>query len=156
MGTNANGTIMFYKGTNNICALGTNDGDLILKPPSNTSFNLIITPPTGTSPAIIQTIQQGVTFNQNIVFQNSGGNVGIGTLTNITEKYLFNGNIKAYINFANDANDYTYIGTADVENTTTNTSIILQGKTGTYTGSQQEQHLIYVDMRIVELIQEQD
>jgi hypothetical protein len=42
-------------------------------------FQLMITPPSSTSSAGIQTIQQNVGFNQNLLLQNSGGNVGIGT-----------------------------------------------------------------------------
>jgi hypothetical protein len=44
-----------------------------------TSYQLLIGPPSATSAATIQTIQQGVGYNQNLTLQNAGGNVGIGT-----------------------------------------------------------------------------
>ena len=69
--------------------------DLVLYNSTTSAYQLLVSGPSSTGPAIIQTVQQGVNFNQNIVFQNSGGNVGIGTLTNITEKLFVNGNIKA-------------------------------------------------------------
>jgi hypothetical protein len=45
------------------------------------NYQLLINPPTGTAGASIQTIKQGTGYNQNLVFQGSGGNVGIGNIT---------------------------------------------------------------------------
>lgn len=45
----------------------------------NTAYELLVTGPSPTAAANIQTIQQGVGFNQNLTFQAAGGNVGIGT-----------------------------------------------------------------------------
>ena len=69
--------------------------DLVLYNSTTSAYQLLVSGPSSTGPAIIQTVQQGVNFNQNIVFQNSGGNVGIGTTANITEKLFVNGNVKA-------------------------------------------------------------
>jgi hypothetical protein len=58
-------------------------------------FQLLISTPTSTTPARIQTIQQGIGYSQNLILQgeNLSGNVGIGTLTNITSKLTVNGDI---------------------------------------------------------------
>ncbi len=58
-------------------------------------FQLLIISPTSTTPARIQTIQQGIGYSQNLILQgeNLSGNVGIGTLTNITNRLTVNGNI---------------------------------------------------------------
>jgi hypothetical protein len=61
------------------------------------TYQLLIQKPSATAAAYIQTIQQGVNYNQNLALQFNGGNVGIGTSTNITEKLVVNGNIKAQI-----------------------------------------------------------
>jgi GH15 family glucan-1,4-alpha-glucosidase len=44
-------------------------------------YQLFMLPPTATTPARIQTIQQGIGYNQNLILQgeNPSGNVGIGT-----------------------------------------------------------------------------
>ena len=60
-----------------------------------TSYQLLIGPPGATNPATIQTVQQGIGFNQNIAMQSSGGNVGIGTATGITDKLTVNGTCRA-------------------------------------------------------------
>lgn len=46
---------------------------------TNTAYELLVTGPSPTAAANIQTIQQGVGFNQNLTLQAAGGSVGIGT-----------------------------------------------------------------------------
>jgi len=60
-------------------------------------YQLLISSPTSTTPARIQTIQQNMGYTQNLILQgeNLSGNVGIGTLTNITSKLTVNGDITA-------------------------------------------------------------
>jgi hypothetical protein len=58
------------------------------------TYQLLLQKPSATEAAYIQTIQQGVGYNQNLTLQAIAGNVGIGTSTNITEKLVVNGNIK--------------------------------------------------------------
>ena len=68
-----------------------------------TTYQLLIGPPTATAPASIQTILQGSGYNQNLTLQAAGGNVGIGTSTNINSKLLVNGNtiMKGILNIHN-------------------------------------------------------
>ena len=40
-----------------------------------------MSPPNATTPSKIQTIQQNIGYNQNLLIQESGGNVGIGLTT---------------------------------------------------------------------------
>ena len=56
-----------------------------------TTFQLLIGPPSATAAAAIQTIQQGVGYNQNLSLQATGGNVGIGTTNPGTNKLYVNG-----------------------------------------------------------------
>ena len=64
----------------------------------NGAYELMIDPPTATAAATIQTIQQGVNFNQNLTLQAvpDSGNVGIGTTNPSTYKLYVNGT--TYIN----------------------------------------------------------
>lgn len=60
-----------------------------------TIFQLLIGPPSSTTGATIQTVQQGTGFNQNLILQSSGGNVGIGTTSNINDKLTVSGTCRA-------------------------------------------------------------
>ena len=70
---------------------------------NHNNYQLFINPPTSTEPASLQTILQGTGNDQNLTLQASGGNVGIGTSTNITSKLLVNGNtrINGIVNITN-------------------------------------------------------
>jgi hypothetical protein len=64
----------------------------------DTTWQLLINGPTSAGvPASIQTIQQGVNFNQNLTLQATAGNVGIGTSTNLINKLNINGACSATI-----------------------------------------------------------
>ena len=52
------------------------DGELQV---GDASYQLLLSKPTATTAATIQTIQQGVGYNQNLTLQPNGGNVGIST-----------------------------------------------------------------------------
>ena len=62
----------------------------------NGTYELIMGAPTATQAAVLQTIQQGVAFNQNLTLQAVGGTVGIGTTTSGSYKLYVNGD--TYIN----------------------------------------------------------
>ena len=53
-------------------------------------YQIAISPPTATSPATIQTIQQGVGFNQNLILQAAAGsgNIGIGLNTTLAKLHV--------------------------------------------------------------------
>lgn len=57
----------------------------------NGTYELFIDSPTSTTAASIQTIQQGVGYNQNLTLQAINGNVGIGTNDPSTYKLSVNG-----------------------------------------------------------------
>ncbi len=62
------------------------------------TWQLLINGPTAAgAPPSIQTIQQGVGFNQNLTLQATLGNVGIGTSTNLTNKLNIFGTCSATI-----------------------------------------------------------
>ena len=64
---------------------------------ANGAYEFNISPPTASTASTLQTIQQGVGYNQNLAIQAIGGNVGIGTATNINDKLVVNGNITTQI-----------------------------------------------------------
>ena len=78
----------------------------------------------------------------NIIFSTSGdnermrinpsGNVGIA---NNNPGNILQVGSGGRLRIANNESDYTTIGTNDIESNTTNTSILLQGRTGNYTGA---------------------
>jgi hypothetical protein len=80
---------------------------------TNTAYELLVTGPSPTAPANIQTIQQGVGFNQNLTLQAAGGNVGIGTSDPLTNKLFVNGDTRIdgslYVNAT-----YSYFGASDI------------------------------------------
>lgn len=118
----------FYVGTTERLRIATN-GDLISSGEirglglivGGASYQIFIAPPSATTAAAIQTIQQGVGFNQNLSLQALGGNVGIG-ITNPTSKlyvngtsYLngnttLNGNLTTTGEISTGANSYLYAG----------------------------------------------
>jgi hypothetical protein len=55
------------------------------------TWQLLIQAPSSTTAASIQTIQQGVGYNQNLTLQATAGNVGIGTTNPGTNKLYVNG-----------------------------------------------------------------
>jgi len=79
-GTHSSGNHNFYTGTTNIATFKNSAFEtLILSAPSNANYQLLFAPPSATSGAAIQTIQQGTGYNQDLLLQSIGGNVGIGT-----------------------------------------------------------------------------
>jgi len=77
-------------------------------------YQMFMLPPTSTTPARIQTIRQGIGYDQNLILQgeNLSGNVGIGTLTNVTSKLTVNGNITATGTSSISANSFIENGVA--------------------------------------------
>jgi hypothetical protein len=53
-------------------------------------YQIAISPPTATTPSTIQTIQQGVGFNQNLILQAAAGsgNIGIGLNTTLAKLHV--------------------------------------------------------------------
>ena len=51
--------------------------------PSSTTnqYQIYMVAPNATTPSKIQTIQQNIGYNQNLLIQESGGNVGVGLTT---------------------------------------------------------------------------
>jgi hypothetical protein len=73
-----------------------NIGNISLGSGNTNDYQLLINPPISTTAASIQTIQQGVNYNQNLLLQPTAGNVGIGTNDPSTFKLSVNGD--TYIN----------------------------------------------------------
>jgi hypothetical protein len=88
------------------------------------NYQLMINPPTATAAASLQTILQGTGYNQKLTLQSLGGNVGIGT--NNPSQILQVGDA-ARLRIANDSNDYSLIGTKNVDDAD-NTRIVISGK----------------------------
>ena len=91
----------------------------------NGTYELMIGPPTATQASTIQTIQQGIGFNQKLTLQAIGGSVGIGTTNPLQILQVGDG---ARLRISNGASDYTLIGTKDVDDAN-NTRIVISGNT---------------------------
>ena len=112
----------YYVGTTNIATFSNSSTEILaLKAPTNTNYQLLFAPPSATSAAAIQTVQQGTGYNQDLTLQSVAGNVGIGTSNPDNILQVGSG---GRLRIANNDNDYSLIGTRNVDDGTLNTKIL--------------------------------
>jgi hypothetical protein len=96
----------------------------------NSNYQLTLSPPTSIAAAKIETIRQGVDYNQKLVLQPTQGQVGIGTMDPINILQVGDG---GRLKISNGASDSSAIGTRDYFDSN-NTRIFLFGNTNATPG----------------------